>query len=218
MPGRRVLALTATCAVVLAAVAAGLIWAAFTGVGPAGEDRSALAGAIDSRSVGVTAVLVVFTNLGSTAAMAVLAVVTGVVLFVRGHRVDGVWLIATMAGASLVFTLIKRTLDRPRPPVPVHLVQAGNESLPSGHATMSMTVVGALVVLAWPHLTGPLRLGALLVAAAWIGGIGYSRIYLGVHWFSDVVAGWATGAAWLAVCTGVLLWWRARHPEPTVPV
>ncbi|WP_433507261.1 phosphatase PAP2 family protein [Pseudonocardia halophobica] len=216
MPGRRVLALTATCSVLLLALAAGLIWAAFTGVGPADEDGSALAGAIDSRSVGVTAILVVFTNLGSTAAMAVLAVVTGIVLILRGRRVDGVWLIATMAGASVVFTLAKRMLDRPRPPLAVRLVEAGNESLPSGHATMSMVVVGALVVLAWPHLTGPLRLGALLVAAAWIGGIGYTRIYLGVHWFSDVVAGWATGAAWLAVCTGVLLWWRARHPEPAL--
>jgi undecaprenyl-diphosphatase len=217
VPGRRVLALTATCSLLLLALAAGLIWAAFTGVGPAGEDRSALAGAIDSRSVGVTAVLVVFTNLGSTAVMAALAVVTGIVLVVRGRRVDGVWLIATTAGAGAAFTLVKRTLDRPRPPLAVRLVEAGNESLPSGHATMSMAVVGALVVLAWPHLTGSLRLGALLVAAAWIGGIGYTRIYLGVHWFSDVVAGWATGAAWLAVCTGVLLWWRARHPEPAVP-
>ncbi|GAA2872206.1 hypothetical protein GCM10010472_31950 [Pseudonocardia halophobica] len=216
MPGRRVLALTATCSVLLLTLAAGLIWAAFTGVGPADEDGSALAGAIDSRSVGVTAILVVFTNLGSTAAMAVLALVTGIVLILRGRRVDGVWLIATMAGASVVFTLVKRMLDRPRPPLAVRLVEAGNESLPSGHATMSMVVVGALVVLAWPHLTGPLRLGALLVAAAWIGGIGYTRIYLGVHWFSDVVAGWATGAAWLAVCTGVLLWWRARHPEPAL--
>jgi membrane-associated phospholipid phosphatase len=214
VPGRRTIALTATCSVVLLALAAGLIWAAFTGVGPADEDRSALAGAIDSRSVGVTTVLVVFTNLGSTAAMAVLAVVTGIVLFLRGRRVDGVWLIATMASASTVFTLVKRTLDRPRPPLSARLVEAGNESLPSGHATMSMVVVGALVVLAWPYLTGPLRLGALLVAAAWIGGIGYTRIYLGVHWFSDVVAGWATGAAWLAVCTGALLWWRTRHPEP----
>jgi membrane-associated phospholipid phosphatase len=216
VPGRRALALTATCSVVLLALAAGLIWAALTGAGPAGEDNPALAGAIDSRSVGVTTILVVFTNLGSTAAMAVLAGVTGIVLFARGRRVDGVWLIATMASASAAFTLVKQTLDRPRPPLSVRLVEAGNESLPSGHATMSVAVVGALVVLAWPHLTGPLRLGALLVATAWIGGIGYTRIYLGVHWFSDVVAGWATGAAWLAVCTGALLWWRARHPEPAV--
>jgi membrane-associated phospholipid phosphatase len=116
-----------------------------------------------------------------------------------------------MASASAVFTLIKRILDRPRPPVADQLVSAGNESLPSGHATMSMAVVGALVVLAWPTLTAGLRLAAVVVAGSWIAAVGFTRIYLGVHWFSDVLAGWALGAAWLAVCTTVLIMYRHRR-------
>ncbi|WP_181781846.1 phosphatase PAP2 family protein [Pseudonocardia pini] len=208
---RRALLVTAAVATLSVVLAAGLVWAAFSGVGPAESDGAALATAIDDRTPTLTAAAVVFTNVGNTAAMAVLACVVGIVLAVRGHRADGVWLIATMATASGVFTLVKRVLDRPRPPEAVRLVEVGNESLPSGHATMSAAVVGALLVLAWPHLHGVWRALVPLAGVLWIGGIGATRIYLGVHWFSDVVAGWATGFAWLAVCTGVLLWWRSRQ-------
>ncbi|GAA4546935.1 phosphatase PAP2 family protein [Pseudonocardia xishanensis] len=207
---RRALLLTCGLAVVLLATAAGLIWAAFSGVGPADSDSAALLTAVDDRTPALTSAAVVLTTIGSTAAMAVLAGVVGVVLWVRGYRSDAVWLVLTAATASAVFTLVKRTLDRPRPPESVRLVQVGNESLPSGHATMSAVVVGALVVLAWPHLHGVWRVLVPTAALLWITGIGATRIYLGVHWFSDVLAGWATGFAWLAVCTGALLWWRSR--------
>jgi membrane-associated phospholipid phosphatase len=186
-------------------LAGALIWAAFTGVGPATQDSAALLDAVEDRTPTLTTLAVVVTTVGSTAGMAVLAVVVGIVLWIRGHRLDGVWLVGTMITASAVFTLVKRLLNRPRPPEQLWLVEVGNTSLPSGHATMSAAVVGALVVLAWPHLHGVwtwlVPAGALL----WIAGIGATRVYLGVHWFSDVVAGWATGFAWLAVCTSLLL-------------
>jgi membrane-associated phospholipid phosphatase len=211
---RRPVLVVSTVAALLVVLAGGAIWAAFAGVGPAARDAAALTTVVDDRTPLLTTVAVVLTNVGSTAAMALLAVVVGAVLWWRGHRLDGVWLVGTMVTASAVFTLVKRLLDRPRPPESVWLVEVGNTSLPSGHATMSAAVVGALVVLAWPHLHGvwtPLVPGA---AALWVAGVGATRIYLGVHWLSDVVAGWATGLAWLAVCTGVLLWSRARHPAP----
>jgi membrane-associated phospholipid phosphatase len=197
--------------VVLAGIAGWLIYSAFTGTGPGADDGPVLAEAVAARSPRLTGLAVAITTLGSTAAMAVLAVVVGLVLWVRGRRADAVFLIGTMASASALFTLIKRFLDRPRPPVAAQLVSAGNESLPSGHATMSMAVVGALVVLAWPTLTAGLRLAAVVVAGSWIAAVGFTRIYLGVHWFSDVLAGWALGAAWLAVCTTVLIMYRHRR-------
>jgi undecaprenyl-diphosphatase len=117
-----------------------------------------------------------------------------------------------MAGASLVFRLLKVVLDRSRPPLADRLVAETNESLPSGHATMSVVVVGTIVVLTWAGRGAWARAAMVAAAAAWIGAVGATRVYLGVHWVSDVLAGWAVGAAWLALCVTVWLRWRARVP------
>ena len=185
----------AVLAAALVALAVAALWAAFSGVGPARFDNAALAESIEERTPGTTTVAVLITTLGSTAAMALLAVAVG-----------------AMAGASLVFTVLKNVLDRNRPPVPDRLVSVTNESLPSGHATMSFVVVGTIVVLAWAGRSTLARVLLVVAAAAWVGAVGATRVYLGVHWFSDVLAGWAVGAAWLALCVTAWLRWRARAP------
>ncbi len=204
-PGR-----VAWLGVALALVAGAALWAAFTGVGPARFDTAALNESIEERSAGLTTLAVVITNLGSTAAMAVLAVLVGAFCWWRGRRADAALAVVAMATASLVFTVIKRVLDRDRPPTADRLVAAANESLPSGHATMSVVVIGTVVVLAWAGLGRAARVAAVLAASAWVGAVGATRVYLGVHWFSDVVAGWLVGAAWLAVCVAAWAWWRRR--------
>jgi membrane-associated phospholipid phosphatase len=192
-------------------VVAGLaLWAAFTGIGPARFDAAALDESIEERSAGLTTLAVAITNLGSTLAMAVLAVLVGAFCWWRGRRADAVLAVVAMGTASLVFTVLKRVLDRARPPTSDRLVAVGNESLPSGHATMSVVVIGTVVVLVWAGLGVAARVAAVLAAAAWVGAVGATRVYLGVHWFSDVIAGWLLGAAWLAVCVAVWAWWR-RH-------
>jgi membrane-associated phospholipid phosphatase len=202
----------AALAVALVALAVAAVWAAFAGVGPARFDRAALAESIEERTPGTTTLAVVITTLGSTAAMALLAVAVGAWCWARGRRDDAVLAVGAMAGASLVFTLLKNLLDRSRPPVDGRLVDVTNESLPSGHATMSFVVVGTIVVLAWAGRRTSARVGLVAAAAAWIGAVGATRVYLGVHWFSDVLAGWAVGAAWLALCVTAWLRWRARVP------
>ena len=97
---------------------------------------------------GLTAVAIVVTNLGSTVAMAVLAVAVGAWRGWRGRRADAVLAVGAMAGASLVFRVLKTTLYRSRPPAVDELVPAANESPPSGLATMSIVVIGTIVVLA----------------------------------------------------------------------
>jgi len=202
----------AVLAVGLAVLAGAAVWAAFTGVGPARFDGAALDESLEERTPTLTALAIVITTLGSTVAMAILAVVVGAWCWWRGRRADAVLAVGAMAGASLVFRLLKALLARDRPPVADHLVVETNESLPSGHATMSIVVVGTIVVLAWAGRSTLGRAAMVVVAAAWIGAVGATRVYLGVHWISDVLAGWAVGAAWLALCVTVWARWRARIP------
>jgi membrane-associated phospholipid phosphatase len=206
-PGR-----VAWLAVGLGLLACAALWAAFTGVGPAKLDGAALAESIEDREGGLTAVAVVVTNLGSTVAMAVLAVVVGAWCWWRGRRGDAVLAVGAMAGASLVFRVLKAVLERSRPPLADHVVPVLNESLPSGHATMSIVVLGTIVVLAWSDRTVIERTALVAAAGLWVAAVGATRVYLGVHWLSDVLAGWAVGAAWLALCVAVWMRWRARQP------
>jgi membrane-associated phospholipid phosphatase len=193
----------------LAAIAG--LWAAFTGVGPAQLDGHLLGESIRSRSDPLTAAAVTITNLGSTVSMAVLAGAEGVWLWCARRRADAALAVGTMASASVVFNGLKDLLDRPRPPHQSRLVDVANESLPSGHATMSIVVIGALVVLAWPGRSPTGRAVLVGAGALCVGAIGLTRIYLGVHWFSDVLAGWLVGGAWLALCVVVWSWWRTRR-------
>ncbi|MET0187755.1 MAG: phosphatase PAP2 family protein [Pseudonocardia sediminis] len=202
---------TAVVAVVLLVLAGVLIAVAYTG-GLTGEDVSALTGAAETRTGALNTAVVVLTEIGNTAASAVLAVVVGGVLWWRGRRGDAVYLIATMATASLVFTIIKRILDRPRPPADLRVIEASNESLPSGHATMSAVVLASIVIVFWPQLAALGRTVLTAVAVLWPAAIGATRIYLGVHWFSDVLAGWALGLGWAFLGAAILFRWRARTP------
>jgi membrane-associated phospholipid phosphatase len=183
---------------------------AFVGAGPALADRAALAESIEVRSGALTTLATVITTVGSTAAMGLLAALVGLRLLRLRRGADATFVIVTMAGASALFTLLKRLLDRPRPPLVDQLVAASNQSLPSGHATMAVAVLGSLVVLAWPRRRTRSRVAMVAAAALWVGAVGWTRVYLGVHWFSDVLAGWLVGGAWLALCAAMWSWWRAR--------
>jgi membrane-associated phospholipid phosphatase len=168
--------------------------------------------AIDLRTAPLTWVAVVVTQAGSTVAMGALAALLALWLLRTRRTREAVYVVAVAAGSALLFNGLKGLLGRPRPPVVDQLVGAGNASLPSGHATMSAAVIGSVVVLAWPGLRAGARAAVLAVAVVWVVSVGLTRIYLGVHWFSDVIAGWLVGGAWLAVCTVALA--AARHRVP----
>ncbi|HZG92072.1 MAG TPA: phosphatase PAP2 family protein, partial [Pseudonocardia sp.] len=179
-PVRRSRALVLVLGLAIAAAAA--VATAFFGAGPARVDRAVLGEVIDTRTEPLTALAVFVTNAGSTAAMGVVAALAALLLFRARRPYDAIFIGATAAGASLLFTGLKRLLDRARPPEPDQLVGAANESLPSGHATMSAAVIGSLVVLAWTGRSVVARVAMVVAAAAWVGAVGLTRIYLGVHW------------------------------------
>jgi undecaprenyl-diphosphatase len=111
----------------------------------------------------------------------------------------------------LLSTLLKMGFDRPRPDLVPHGALVYTASFPSGHATLSAVVyltLGALLARVQPRLV--LKLYLLGLAILLTVMVGVSRVYLGVHWPTDVLAGWAVGAAWALLCWATALWLQRR--------
>jgi undecaprenyl-diphosphatase len=122
-----------------------------------------------------------------------------------------------VAGAVLsatgVSSLLKALLHRPRPPEMLALIDVpGSYSLPSGHALVMGVFVGLLVLLVWHQPSTGRRVAAGSSGAIAVALIGLSRIYLGVHWASDVIGGWCVAGIWLLVLvTGFRAWMRSER-------
>jgi len=139
--------------------------------------------------------------LGSPAVVGAWVLVVCVVLLVRRERVLLVGWIAAIAGGGLLDQALKLTFRRPRPVWDAPIVTAQGWSFPSGHAMGSLVAYGMLAYLLVLHLRSTRAKAAVLVGAVLLVlAIGFTRLYLGVHYFSDVVAGYAAGTVWLAVC------------------
>lgn len=157
------------------------------------------------------------TSLGSGLVVAMTVAISSVFLWVTRHRYSVALLWVALLGSGLITRTLKTIFDRPRPdvfPWQAHYVDHG--SFPSGHATTSMVVYLTLAYLVGRLAdTRRLRALTLLVAAVLIALIGLSRLYLGVHYPSDVIAGYAVGFAWATFCAlGIeaVRYFRGRRP------
>ena len=110
-------------------------------------------------------------------------------------------------GGLLLATALKQSFDRPRPDLVPHGAMVYTSSFPSGHSTMAAAVYLTLGMVA-SRFVPRRRLKVLLIGVAMLvtAAVGASRVYLGVHWPSDVLAGWAVGASWALVCWCVTIW------------
>jgi undecaprenyl-diphosphatase len=151
------------------------------------------------------------TSLGSYALLTlILLIVLGYLLMLR-KRGAALFLFAAVVGGAVLSTLLKDVFNRPRPDLVPHAVQVFTASFPSGHAMLSAVTyltLGALLVRTTPERA--LRTYALSVAVFLTLVVGVSRVYLGVHWPTDVLAGWCVGAAWALLCWGVALFLQRR--------
>jgi undecaprenyl-diphosphatase len=157
-----------------------------------------------------------FTSLGSTSVLSMLTLFTAGFLLVSGKRMGALLVPISVGGAALVMSLLKDLFARTRPDVVPHLVYYTSESFPSGHAMVSTAAYLTLAVIMAEAARR--RIGAYLMTCAVLLSlvIGFSRVYLGVHWPTDVLAGWCAGAAWATGCW--LLTYRIvsrdRAPNP----
>lgn len=152
-----------------------------------------------------------FTALGGHAVLSsiVLAVV-GFLVLTRKRRFALMVALSVTAGMGLS-SLLKYVFARPRPDLVAHATEVYTHSFPSGHAMLSAVVyltLGAL--LARSRAESHVKIYLLSVAGLLTLMVGISRVYLGVHWPSDVLAGWAIGAAWAVACWLVMLWLQSR--------
>lgn len=122
----------------------------------------------------------------------------GLVLLRR--RIEAAWLAAALFGAMLIDPLLKAVLHRPRPLIVPHLTEGSGSSFPSGHTLIAAAVYLTLGAMIAQHVESRAGKAAVMACAfLLVALIGISRVYLGVHWPSDVIAGWTFGGAWALV-------------------
>jgi membrane-associated phospholipid phosphatase len=167
--------------------------------GSTGVDSAITSWMVAHRTPSFTTLAHVLSTVGSQAVLLPVVGVLAAVLVARRRFVPAGLLITAWGGAILLYSFSKYFVHRPRPPSHIWLTEVGRTaSFPSGHATQSLATFLALasVGAAWmskPPFPG--RVLALLLAI----GVGWSRVYLGVHWTTDVVAGWLIATGWIMI-------------------
>lgn len=139
-------------------------------------------------------------------------------LWHRGARRLAAWSVTTAVIGGVLGVLLKLLVERARPAFPEPVAHASGYSFPSGHALNSMLCAGILLLIFLPVLTRGGRILAYLAAAAAVLITGYDRVALGVHYLSDVVAGWVVAAAVLAGTSGAFEIWRREHGRRPSPM
>lgn len=136
------------------------------------------------------------------------------VLYVRKRHDEALFWIASVTGAALMNAACKVAFARVRPALWITRVHETTYSFPSGHAMQSMAVATALLILGWRTRWRALMLA---LAALWVGLVGLSRVYFGVHYPSDILAGWTASLAWVSGLNLLLKFHQRRydHSHPT---
>jgi undecaprenyl-diphosphatase len=151
------------------------------------------------------------TALGGVGILTMLTLAVAGFLILQNKKRTAIFIVAAVAGGLLLSSLLKSSFDRPRPDLVPHGTVVYTSSFPSGHSAMSAVTyltLGALLarVQRRRRVKAYLIFLALLITFA----VGTSRVYLGVHWPTDVLAGWTLGVSWALACWLVARWLQRR--------
>lgn len=147
----------------------------------------------------VTFLFIAATTIGGTAGLAVIVVIMVAILLLHKERASAVFVVVTVVTGALINLGLKMIFARARPDLAMALAAARWFSFPSGHAMNSFITFGAITFVAlrqaWPWIV---KSAALAAAMTMVVLVGLSRVYLGVHWASDIAGAWSAGTLWLA--------------------
>ncbi len=162
---------------------------------------------------GLTGTMIFLTDMGGIAAMLLVAVMGAIwQAAVKNRRLALAWVLIVLSGGLLNMTT-KSFFARTRPDNPDRVVHETNASYPSGHSMGSAIGYGMLgYALVRGQTCRRRRAITILLVIGIVLAVGFSRIYLRAHWFSDVIAGWTIGVCWLFFCLGWLRRYRRKDP------
>ncbi|MEP7177777.1 MAG: phosphatase PAP2 family protein [Pseudonocardiales bacterium] len=169
------------------------------------------------RHPGFISAMRVISQLGSPAAWwLVLASVFAWLLY-RHLRRLAIFVAVTGIGSSLLNRAIKVTVDRTRPHLVDPIATAAGKSFPSGHAQSAIVGCGILLLVFLPIVHRQARPWLVAALTLFVLLVGFSRIALGVHYFSDVIGAYLIGLAWLLALTAAFSAWRREDHNPSLP-
>ena len=141
------------------------------------------------------------TALGGMTVLGIVTVFVTACLALDGRRNMALSVFGSIAGGLILGSILKHFFERPRPDLVPYMVYAASSSFPSGHSMMSaVTYLTLGALLARSHEKKSLKAYFLTAATLLTIAVGVSRVYMGVHWPSDVLAGWTAGSVWALCC------------------
>lgn len=162
----------------------------------------------------LTTIMSFFTYLGSIPSIVFLSISILLIFYmVFKIRSELLLFLGVIAGANILFFTLKQIFERARPDLN-RLVEVGGYSFPSGHSTNAIAFYGILAFILWRHISTRWgRTIVIILSSAMILMIGLSRIYLGVHYPSDVIGGFLVGGLWLTITIWLYQFYKERAYE-----
>lgn len=144
----------------------------------------------------LTPFMVAFTEVGGVIGVTVITAGAVLLLLARDYRRNAAFVLAVVGGTAAMNVVLKLLFARDRPSLFETVVSETSYSFPSGHAMMSAAMAFTAIVLAWHSRYRP---AVIIAAVVYFVTMSFTRLYLGVHYPTDVIAGWCISAAWVAV-------------------